>query len=323
MKSSSPKSLSENRRGLSQFCCVCGPKWDCPLLRRVSRTGSKSRLAGFTLVELLVVMAIIGVLVALLLPAVQAAREAARRSTCQGRMMQLMLAVQNYQAARESLPSGVVNPEGPIRNEPVGYHHNWLEPLLPYLDEGTAYEHIDFSAGVYDEKNAAVRKLRMVNFICPSEVEQSLPASNYAGCHHDIEAPIDADNRGVLFLNSRIAEGDVSDGASHTIFLGEKIFDPGDLGWMSGTRATLRNTGLAIGSSLPGAMLAGTGDDPAKAAEKSPVYVVGFASYHPGVAVFGFGDGSVLVVSDEIDKKLLRQLANRADGELTDDASLR
>ena len=73
-----------------------------------------------------------------------------------------------------------------------------------------------------------------------------LPASNYAGCHHDVEAPIDADNHGVLFLNSHISGDDIPDGAAHTIFIGEKIVADDDLGWMSGTRATLRNTGLRI-----------------------------------------------------------------------------
>ncbi len=283
----------------------------------------KPRFSGFTLIELLVVIAIIGVLMALMFPAVQAAREAARRSTCQGRVLQLMLAVQNYQAAQESLPSGTVNPDGPILSEPAGYHHNWIEPLLPYLDEGNVYEKIDFSAGVYDEKNAPVRKQRLVALFCPSEIEQSMPTSNYAGCHHDIEAPIDADNHGVLFLNSRIADVDIRDGSSHTIFLGEKIIHPADLGWMSGTRATLRNTGEPIGTALgPVRLVDGEVDPDRQNSEKSLTFVGGFASYHPGVALFGFGDGSVIVVSDEIDMKLFRQLASRSDGELTDDSSL-
>ena len=88
-----------------------------------------------------------------------------------------------------------------------------------------------------------MRKLRLSEFICPSEVVDDLPASNYAGCHHDVEAPIDADNHGVLFLNSHVSSDDIPDGAGHTIFMGEKIVTAGDLGWTSGTRATLRNTG--------------------------------------------------------------------------------
>ena len=194
---------------------------------------------GFTLVELLVVIAIIGVFISTLLPAVQAAREAARRATCQTRVQQLLIAMLHYQSAQQSLPAGVIEPDGPIRSEPVGYHHNWASALLPWLDESNVYDHVDFSQGVYEEKNAVVRKLRLALLVCPSEVEDSLPTSSYAGCHHDVEAPIDADNHGVLMRNRRVTELDIPDGAAHTIFLGEKIIEPGDLGWMSGTRATL------------------------------------------------------------------------------------
>ena len=70
--------------------------------------------------------------------------------------------------------------------------------------------------------------------------------SNYAGCHHDVESPIDENNNGVLFLNSHIRDKDVTDGLAHTIYIGEKLGSQWDLGWMSGTRATLRNSGTAI-----------------------------------------------------------------------------
>ena len=87
-------------------------------------------------------------------------------------------------------------------------------------------------------------------FICPSEPARSgrskLGTSNYAGCHNDAEAPIDANNNGVLFLNSHISAADVTDGTSNTIYVGEKLAEAGDLGWMSGTRATLRNTGSPL-----------------------------------------------------------------------------
>ena len=71
----------------------------------------------------------------------------------------------------------------------------------------------------------------------------SWTVSNYAGCYHDVESPIDVDNHGVMYLNSHISQKDVTDGTSHTIYVGEKLSDEQDLGWMSGTRATLRNTG--------------------------------------------------------------------------------
>src|SRR5829696_3130788 len=102
----------------------------------------KSGREGFTLIELLVVIAIIGVLIALLLPAVQAAREAARRSQCVNNLMQLGLALHNYESAHEVLPPGVVNPTGPIQNTPHGYHFSWLTQILPYIEQTNVHRHL-------------------------------------------------------------------------------------------------------------------------------------------------------------------------------------
>ncbi len=282
---------------------------------------ANSRSGGFTLVELLVVIAIIGVMVSMLLPAINGMRESARRSTCENKVVRLMMALEQYQSAHESLPSGVVNPDGPIRSEAVGMHHGWLEQVLPYIDEGNVFRNIDFNVSVYDEKNAPVRKLRIAEFICPSEVEVDRPMSSYAGCHHDVEAPIDADNHGTLFLNSHVSNRDIPDGAAHTLLAGEKIFTLGDLGWMSGTRATLRNTGHRIGSG-PSRRLLAEGDAASADPDADPLFVGGFASYHPGGAVFGFADGSVEFLGDEIDQTVFEQLGNRADGALVDDTML-
>jgi prepilin-type N-terminal cleavage/methylation domain-containing protein/prepilin-type processing-associated H-X9-DG protein len=289
--------------------------------RHLLRPAASVAFRGFTLVELLVVIAIIGVMVAMLLPAINGMRESARRSTCQNNVLRLMMALEQYQSAHESLPAGVTNPGGPIRSEAVGMHHGWLEQLLPFIDEGNVFRNIDFDVSVYDEKNAPVRKLRIVGFICPSEVDVDRPVSSYAGCHHDVEAAIDADNHGLLFLNSHVSNRDIPDGAAHTLLVGEKIIPQEDLGWMSGTRATLRNTGHRIAGGRP-VLRVPEGEAPPEDPTADPLYVGGFGSYHPGGAVVGFADGSVEFLDDEIDQTVFEQLGNRADGALLDDTML-
>ncbi len=291
-----------------------------------------SRERGFTLVELLVVITIIGILIALLLPAVQAAREAARRVQCVNNLAQLGIGLHNYESGYEVLPPGVCNPKGPIHNTPAGYHMSWLVQLLPYVEEEVTYRHIDFSVGAYDKKNQAVRQVKIRLFVCPSDRSSGRPgsgfspddsggpvgASNYAGCHHDVESPIDRDNHGVMFLNSRIGSKDVTDGTSHTIYAGEKPIEQADLGWMSGTPATLRNTGLVSGGAFATGFPAADQGSPAeKVAASSPDLAVGgFSSPHPGGANFLLGDGSVRFISWSIKPSLLQQLGHRADGKL-------
>lgn len=261
---------------------------------------------AFTLVELLVVIAMIGILIGLMLPAVGAMQETARRANCQSRLARLGIALQKYESGDGALPPGTTNPKGPIHNVPQGIQLSWTVHLLPYLDEAGTFKQIDLAAGAYAEKNAAVRSLRIAAFACPSQrsgPQTAAPGSNFAGCHNDIEAPIAEDNHGVLFLNSHISARDVTDGVEHTIYLGEKRIDSGDLGWMSGTRATLRNTGSPIA----------TTDDEKSVSE---LFVGGFGSFHPAVANFLFGDGAVRAVSTAIDQGVFEQLGNRADGKL-------
>jgi prepilin-type N-terminal cleavage/methylation domain-containing protein len=211
-----------------------------------------NRSRAFTLVELIVVIAIIGVLVALLLPAIQAAREAARRMNCQNNLSQIIIATHSYEFTYGVYPPGTIDKKGPIVNLPQGYHHGWITRLLPYMEQENTFANVDFKVGVYHANNVPVRLQTLRLLRCPSDwTPRSAQVSNYAGMHHDSEAPIDSSNNGVFLLNRRVDYRDVSDGSSNTIFFGEKYVDAGDLGWFSGTNATLRNAGSAINAGRP------------------------------------------------------------------------
>ena len=291
-----------------------------------------SAAAAFTLIELLVVIAIISVLIALLLPAVQAAREAARRAQCLNNMMQLGIAVQNYESSHEMLPPGVVNLTGPILDQPKGYHFGWLVQVLPYCELRNIYNHFNFKIGLYETQNSTTRTTLVRGFLCPSDSGANrgptgVAMTNYAGSHNDVEAPIAATNNGVLFLNSAIRFEDITDGSSQTIFLGEKSIDGLGEGWASGTRASLRNSGSGINRttspSSPASLAGDDGDDGAGAASGVAAtsfdtlsFVGGYNSRHPGGANFAFGDGSIRFLKTSISPGTFRLLANRADGEI-------
>lgn len=201
---------------------------------------------AFTLVELLVVIAIIGILVGLLLPAIQAAREAARRMQCGSQLTQIGVALHSYEMAHQTLPPGTIASKGPIVHLPQGFHHSWIVQILPMLDERVAWGKLDHSQSIYSKANFPVRSYVMAALLCPSDPHTNGVRSSYAGIYDSREVPIDVDNNGVFFLNSRVELDDILDGTSHTIFIGEKISGPTDLGWSSGTRASLRNLGAGI-----------------------------------------------------------------------------
>lgn len=209
--------------------------------------------SAFTLVELLVVIAIISILVLMLLPAINAARESARKASCISKMSQMILAVHHYEMSNQAFPTGTVNPTSPIVSQEKGMHHSWIIQLLPYLEEGNLYDIIDHSASVYGKENKVARKQSLSLVVCPSDWV-GIQVSSYAGSHHDVEAQIAEDNNGVFVLNKQITRDDIPDGLRHTLFIGEKIADgAGEFGWMSGTRSTLRNTGIRINGQLAGA----------------------------------------------------------------------
>ncbi len=303
---------------------------------------------GYTLIELLVVLAIIAVLLICMVPALLGARSAARRLNCLNNLKQILLAIEGYRTSYSVLPSGSYAPSGPVPSEPGGYRLSWLLSILPFMEQRGVYSAFDFDVGGDDPANQTVRSTRITTLTCPSDggeawdvlrggwLETYAPGTtSFAACHHDVEAPIDADNHGVFFLNSRIRVVDVTDGLSQTIFLGE-MHRRSPLGWASGTRATLRNTGHPINGLDPStAKHAGPGENPlpdgltAPGLEAriddpnggvSPYFVGGFGSRHPGGgANFAFGDSSVRFIRQTIDRSVYQRLGHRSDGEVIDD----
>jgi hypothetical protein len=202
--------------------------------------------------------------------------------------------------------------------------------ILPYVEMQNVYNIFDMEAGAYAPANSDVRDTPVSVFMCPSypgsdiSDDETAAVSTYAGCHHDVEAPIDANNHGLLFLNSAIRYTDILDGSSQTFLIGEMMpyeyrqQDGGrfssenqSLGWVSGTRSTLRNTGSSFEN---------TRYRRAQNAEPSPqtgpLDVGGFSSAHPGGAQFALADGSCQFFSEDTDAKVRHQLGHRADGTL-------
>ena len=220
--------------------------------RTIVRGRALSRSA-FTLIELLVVIAIIAVLVALLLPAVQSAREAARLVTCRNNMMQLGLALSQYHAIHQTLPPGastVADPAFALSDDTPGtldageMTWSWIAHTLPHFDQGNVHQSLDFSRSPIAPDFDPMHHLALDLLSCPSDSSwggsdrpQRTP---YVGTHHHEPAPIAADNSGLLFLDSAVRHDDIDDGLASTILLAETSSQRGS-SYLIGDAATLRH----------------------------------------------------------------------------------
>ena len=193
---------------------------------------------GFTLVELLVVIAIIGVLVALLLPAIQSAREAARRTQCLNNLKQLGVALHNYVSAEKHFPPGSVAKTyaGQPNHPQTFYRWSSLAHLLPYMENQSVRDLLDLSLPLYmpgagypiaDRNKAGVAQV-LPEFLCPSDLGQPVKTqwgpTNYVACAGSGAGggtPFETD--GVFYVNSATTFAKLGDGSSHTAAMSESL----------------------------------------------------------------------------------------------------
>ena len=307
--------------------------------------------AAFTLVELLVVIAIIGVLVALLLPAVQAARESARRMQCGSNLKQIGLAAHSIHDSKGRFPSGhrcTANSDG---SNPM-YFSNWAIQLLPYMEQQVLYEKYDDTVTNIHANNKAVRETYLAIQSCPSDTKVGqllVPATgapsgsgngisymsgSYRGmagvsatgfdqwCGFPTEVLVNmqrgAGLRGILhtdWANGVPAEklANVTDGTTNTLFVGERSTRT------TQTRGTFWADSFNLydqsGAYRQSASLLADYDACLKIASDQAQCKYGWGSFHPGIIQFVFGDGSVRPVRTQIDMNIFVALATIGNNE--------
>lgn len=269
---------------------------------------------GFTLVELLVVIAIIGVLVALLLPAVQAAREAARATQCKNSIRQVGLALHNYHDIHLRLPPGW------IADQPEGVPGwGWMVSILPQLEQGPLHDNvIKRNLPVSDPSNKEAREQVLKILLCPTDptpkqfeltAEDDSPMfnvsrGNYVGVFGTLELednPTAGD--GAFYFLSQTRFSDITDGLSSTMLVGERGTRLGNSLWQ----------GVVPGAAEAMVRIVGTGDH---TPNHPASHFDDFSSFHPSGVHFAVADGSVRRIDDHIDLAVYQSLLTRAGGEV-------
>jgi prepilin-type N-terminal cleavage/methylation domain-containing protein/prepilin-type processing-associated H-X9-DG protein len=298
---------------------------------------------GFTLVELLVVLAIVGLLVALLLPAVQAAREGARRAQCLNNLRQIGLALHNYHVGQNIFPPGYVSD---VKAGPeMGNGWAWGTQLLHSLEQQTLYSAVNFSLQITDKGSQTARTTMLSVYLCPSSIGGGPASFNFPRLAPNLPADLApgqyvasagqrevgillGKNNGVFDRNSAIGLLDIRDGTGTTLMIGERSRNVADATWVGvipiGVVAEARfcsNPGWAVQvcGAASGMVLAHTDPDPSQPTISVPnskgADAESFWSQHPGGCNFLFCDGSVRFVKQTIDPKVFSSLATRAGGE--------
>jgi prepilin-type N-terminal cleavage/methylation domain-containing protein/prepilin-type processing-associated H-X9-DG protein len=307
---------------------------------------------GFNLIELLVVIAIVGVLISLLLPAVQKVREAANRVKCQNNLRQLALSAHHHHDARGTFPTGLhmgVDMGGGRYAEGT----SWIVELFPYIEQENLYrnwDYDDFRNNVSGGTEATTAHIITIHR-CPSDQVNLLAYYHYkvleawgfyglgtycGNAGRRSYGPDDVTRDGIFSLDRMVRLADVTDGSANTFLFGERWHhDPeydriaadypayyplADMGAWGGVVASVQNGGplcnLTLSSAVPinyqVAPNTPVGDVPTRNNR-----LCAFGSGHPTGANFAFVDGSVRFLSDSIPLETLQALSTRAGGEVT------
>jgi prepilin-type N-terminal cleavage/methylation domain-containing protein len=285
---------------------------------------------GFTLVELLVVIAIIGLLVSLLLPAVQQAREASRRSACMNNMKQIGLAIAQYQLSKTVYPASNTNEVWVWDDGRSELNHSWASLIMPYLEESALNDKINFSISALETVNQPAAGTIVPIYRCPSYIGPSItedahyPARKYAIGNYVSIGASDVDHvyavsqkpEGVIFPVSKIKPREVTDGLSKTMIIAESREERMRV-WIDGRTGAY----TALPETNGGPFLPTT----PIALNYTPYYndglvkcLYGPSSMHPGGAYHLFGDGSVHFLLNTISKATYVGLCTRAGKEMLD-----